>query len=357
MLDDDELANDELRAFLARLLGWSDERAVEHAIRSLETAADQRAALVLCGAGDMVPIAHALHRRALGADRRFITCDPHRGDVAASVRSPANRAGGVAALAAAAGGSLCVRTRRLPRDFPALVGRLRRTDDVLFIVCIEHDSADPLLVRPAPIVVPPLASRTTELDRVIAEYAADAVAELGAPSAGLTYADRAWVRQNATTSLGEVEKATLRLVALRASRNVSGAAAWLRMSAVSLSRWLGRRRLPMAPSGPAPATGDPPRAVATRRGAEVRRPTPTLAEIWEGRVLQMLEEGQEGREHPFEFDEVNIRFGAEQWLARIKSGPASLWSREAIAGLEALLADLDVRLASDARPRSDKPKR
>jgi hypothetical protein len=234
--------DDALRGFMARLLGWSDERALELGIRSLDLAVSHRATLVLCGLGDLVPIARVLHRRAMGADRPFITCDPHRGDVAASVRSPANRASGAAALAAAAAGSLCVRTRRLPRDFSALAAQLRATDDVLFIVCAEHDDPDPLLIRPAPIVVPPLASRATELDRVITEYAADAVAELGAPLAGFTAADHAWVRQYAATSLAEIEAGTLRLIALRTSRNLSHAAARLGMAPVSLSRWIGRRR-------------------------------------------------------------------------------------------------------------------
>jgi hypothetical protein len=45
------LASDELRGFLARLLGWDNPRAVELAIRSLELAVDHRAELVLCGAG------------------------------------------------------------------------------------------------------------------------------------------------------------------------------------------------------------------------------------------------------------------------------------------------------------------
>jgi hypothetical protein len=235
------LASDGLPGLLARLLGWSDERALELGMRSLDLAVSHRAALVLRGPGDLVPIARVLHRRAMGADRPFITCDPHRGNVAASVRSPANRASGAAALAAAAGGSLCVRTRRLPRDFSALAAQLRATDDVLFIVCAEHDDPARLLIRPAPIVVPPLASRATELDRVIMEYAADAVAELGAPLAGFTAADHAWVRDHAAASLAEIEKATLRLVAIRTSHNVSGAAARLGMAAVSLTRWIGRR--------------------------------------------------------------------------------------------------------------------
>jgi hypothetical protein len=233
-----------LRGFVARLLGWSNEHAVELALRSLETAVGHRAALVLCGAGDPVPIAQGLHRGALGANRPFVVCDPRRGNRSASVRSPTNRASGVAALAVAAGGSLCVRARRLPHDFQALAAQLRAIDDVLFIVCAGHGDTLPLLVRPAPINVPPLASRAAEIDRVIVGYAADAIAELGVPLASFTAADYAWVRQHAATSLAEIEKATLRLAAIRASRNMSQAAARLGMAPVSLIRWIGRRKLP-----------------------------------------------------------------------------------------------------------------
>jgi hypothetical protein len=45
--------------------------------------------------------------------------------------------------------------------------------------------------------------------------------------------------------LPDIEKATLRLVAIRESRNLSSAAARLGMAPVSLSRWIGRRKLPM----------------------------------------------------------------------------------------------------------------
>lgn len=68
-----------LRGFLEQLLGWSNERTVDLAIRSLKLAAEHQAALVLCGEDDLVPIAWALHRRTLGADRPFIVCDPRRG--------------------------------------------------------------------------------------------------------------------------------------------------------------------------------------------------------------------------------------------------------------------------------------
>lgn len=234
-----------LRGFIERLLGWSDERTVELAARSLALALDHRATLVLCGEGDLVPIARALHRRTLGPDRPFIVCDPRRGTKADSVRSSASRASGVAAFEAAIGGSLCLRMRRLPDDFPALVARLRDANDVLCAVCADQlADPHPPLILPAPLAVPPLADRSAELDRIIAEYAGDAIAELAAPSSSFTADDHAWVRDHAAASLAEIEKATLRLVTLRASRSLSHAAAQLGMAAVSLSRWLGRRELP-----------------------------------------------------------------------------------------------------------------
>jgi hypothetical protein len=62
-----------VRPFLARILGWSDDRAivVNRAQRSIRLAATRHAALVLCGEGDLVPIAAALHRRVLGPSAPF----------------------------------------------------------------------------------------------------------------------------------------------------------------------------------------------------------------------------------------------------------------------------------------------
>ena len=98
--------------------------------------------------------------------------------------------------------------------------------------------------RLVPIVIPSLSDRRSEIDRIIDEYAEDAITELAAPRASYLPVDHAWVREHASSSLAEIEKATLRLVALRASRNLSHAAARLGMAAVSLSRWIGRRELP-----------------------------------------------------------------------------------------------------------------
>jgi hypothetical protein len=244
-----------LREFLARLLGWRSDRIeiVDHALRSIRMAATRRAALVLCGDGDLVPMARSIHRHALGEDRPFVVCDPRRRQGKATVRSAENHETGVRALAAAAGGSLCVRSQRLPRDFAAVVTALRDPGArVELVVCANGpDDCEPFLA--APIVVPPLASRAAELDRIITEYAEDAVVQLGTlgtlgtlgSRGGFLAADREWVRTHSSSSLPDIEKATLRLVAIRESRNLSNAAARLGMAPVSLSRWIGRRSLPM----------------------------------------------------------------------------------------------------------------
>jgi hypothetical protein len=238
-------STDDLRGYLGRLLGWTNTSAIDHALRSIDFAREHRAQLVLCGQGDLVPLAYGLHRRALGADMPFIVCDPHRGNTPASVRSPANYADAAAAFEAAAGGSLCVRRRRPPHDFPSLIARLRDSCKVQYI-CLDEDALR-WLVRPGPIEVPPLTDRMNELPRIVDEYVFDAIVELAPPprSLALTEHDRQWlIEHTAAMSLSEIEKASLRLVALRTSVNMSNAAGRLGMAPVSLARWAARRRLP-----------------------------------------------------------------------------------------------------------------
>jgi hypothetical protein len=234
-----------LREFVQRLLGWADDRAdaVELAVRSITLTAHHRAALVLSGAGDLVPIARALHRRIFGDDRTFAVADPRRNDGPASVRMPASHRTAAQALAAVRGGSLCVRSERLPHDFASVTAQLRHTNDVVLIICAhERNEASPLLVRPAPTHVPPLTGRTSELPRIIDEYALDAITALDAANAGFTKRDHDWVHRHASESLAAIEKATLRLVAIRATGTPSAAAARVGMAPVSLLRWLERRR-------------------------------------------------------------------------------------------------------------------
>jgi hypothetical protein len=239
------LRAEEIRGYLGRLLGWSNTGAIDDALRSIELARVHRAQLVLCGQGDLVPLAYGLHRRVLGADTPFIVCDPRRGNTPATVRAPANVVDPAAAFEAAAGGSLCIRRRRPPLGFSSLVGWLRGSDNVQYI-CLDEDSLQ-WLVRPGPIVVPPIAARGSELPRIVDEYMFDAVIELKEPprSLVLTEHDRAWLIDHAATmSLVEIEKTCLRLVALRSSESLSQAAVRLGMAAVSLARWAERRNLP-----------------------------------------------------------------------------------------------------------------
>lgn len=93
------------------------DRVIDNALRSVDLSVNHDAQLVPWGPGDLVPIAQALHRGTLGADRPFVVCDRHRGDtpaLGARACKPHNR---VAALEAAIGGTLCLRARRLPRDY------------------------------------------------------------------------------------------------------------------------------------------------------------------------------------------------------------------------------------------------
>lgn len=231
-----------LRAFCARLLGWGSDRqsTVDQALRSVRMCLTQRAPLLLRGDSDMVPIAQSLHRRVLGPDRPFIVCDPRRRLHTASVRSPASYETVAAAAEAALGGTLCVRSWRLPSDFASLRAWLDAIDvNVRLMVCL--DPAAPRTMLPASIDVPPLQTRMSDLPRIIDEYAEDAINALGAPATSFGPEDRAWVLTYAAMALSEIEKATLRRVALRSSRNLSRAAARLGMAPVSLSRWLTRR--------------------------------------------------------------------------------------------------------------------
>ena len=233
-----------LRAFCARLLGWSEDRAtiVDDALRSIRLAAARRTALWLCGEGDLVPLAYSLHRRAFGAGRPFVVCDPRRDATKETVRHATNCKTGTIAVQAAIGGSLCVRRTRLPRDFSSVLVRVRDPNvRVQLIVCSEKVDLDGALMT-VPLEIPPLSERATELPRIIDEYGVDATTALNEPPDSFTRTDREWVITHAATSLPEIEKATLRSVAIKTSSSINRAAARLGMAQISLARWLGRRR-------------------------------------------------------------------------------------------------------------------
>lgn len=236
----------ELRSVLARLLGWGPDQllTVDLALRALHLAAANRTPLALCGGGDLVPIAQTIHRHTLGDDRPFILCDPRRRAPDATVRTAENIQPALAALVAAQGGSLCVWSKRLPRDFARVRGELRAQNvRVQLIVCMQ-DLRDGQAFEPTRISIPPLDARHRELPRIIDEYAGDARASL-AIDVRFTAADRAWIASYSAASLPEIEKGTRRIVAVRhTGGNITAAAEMLGMSAVALRAWIGRREIP-----------------------------------------------------------------------------------------------------------------
>jgi hypothetical protein len=244
----------ELRAFCARLLGWSPERVgvVDDAMKTLFTAFVRKIPVALSGESDLVPIAYSLHRRLLGAAHPFVVCDPQRHRGEGSVRSPPNRRTGLQALQAAANGSVCLRSNRLPTDFELFMESLQQSRHaVIVFVCLRRDDLlRDLLCRP--LAIPSLAQRTSEFDRLLDEALDDASEMLGGKRVRPSPRIRRSIFKG-VTSFTELEKTALRLVALASTPNVSQAALQLKMAPVSLSRWLGRRRWAAAISNDAKA--------------------------------------------------------------------------------------------------------
>ncbi len=199
----------ELQRFLARILGWSaDQRAdVDRALRAVREMASGRAALVLCGAGDLGPVAERLRRLAIGA-----------------------------------GATLCLRVERIPSDFAAVARAARR---VMLCASSREDAAEAmaLLERVAIVDLPSIGSRIDELDQLILEYAADAVVSLGAPDHGFREHELRWLRDVPFDSHAELDELGRRVVALR-SWGVTEGAHRLGISHVALSRWARRRKIP-----------------------------------------------------------------------------------------------------------------
>jgi hypothetical protein len=104
-------------------------------------------------------------------------------------------------------------------------------------------------IGPSLIDIPTIAARQGELARTIQEYAADAATALGVSRALFTDDDCQWVAEHAAHTLPEIDAATQRLTAFRATGQISKAAGLLGMAAVSLTRWL-ERRAPLPPVGP-----------------------------------------------------------------------------------------------------------
>jgi hypothetical protein len=135
-----------------------------------------------------------------------------------------------------------MRRRRTPRDLWSMAEMVKGHAPVQLIMCGDSDEAPhPFLLRPVPLQIPPLSARTSELPRIVEEYALDALHELGGDETVFTRADRDWVIAHSASTLPEIEKGTRRLIALRLGGTINRAAMRLGISHVALSQWLWRR--------------------------------------------------------------------------------------------------------------------
>jgi hypothetical protein len=261
-----------LRRTLRRLIGFDAASGsdVDRALRSVLVAASGRGVFTLCGHDDLVAITHQLHRHTLPG-QPFVVCDRRRGEGSANPLLPPNVHDAMEALALAAGGTLCMHYERPPRRVQDMLAHRRAgTTRVQLVVCAAA-------LRPAiatiadPFVLRPLARRAGERDRRIDELAAEAAAAFGA-DATLLDADRRIILRFDGDTLSAIEKATLRIVALRHWDSTSRAARELNMSHATLTEWALRRRLipKRAPGRPRLPNGRAARREAARRDAARR---------------------------------------------------------------------------------------
>lgn len=137
--------------------------------------------------------------------------------------------------------------RSLPPDFATVTEQLKDPDTRVQLIVCAKDAAEAEAFGATPIVIPPLDQRARELPRIVEEYGYDATEALGVPRTDFLREDRDWVTENAAESLPDIEKATLRLLAIREARgNMNRAAARLGMGRWSLSKWARRRKLPIS---------------------------------------------------------------------------------------------------------------
>jgi hypothetical protein len=234
-----------LRAALARMIGWSAAHAesVDRALRMLRLAATGRAIFALCGAPSLVPLAEELHRLALTEQRPFVLCDPRRRTASEDTeRFTRCVADGLTALAQARDGTVCIDDQRRPGDLDEMLDELHRPGRTAQLMVLAKNARHAGVYTPAPVVIPPLRSRRDELERLILEYEVEAVRRLGIDALELTPSQRSWIRARSSETLPEIQKAALRLIAIRHAGSILGAAALLGMSHRGLGTWLERRR-------------------------------------------------------------------------------------------------------------------
>lgn len=227
-----------LLSFVRRCLGWAPERQehVDQALQSLRDWAAQRAELVIVGDADLRPVVQRLHNLVIGADASFTWYEPAKGVTEAA-----------AIVKTAATGTLCIDTTECQAEALAVVERVRETEYIarpqLVLCTADPTSAATIkgsLDRPAVIHVPPLASRSGEVEDIVAEYAWEIAREQRLP--GPTARDLEQLRTVEFRSLAEIEDDALRLVTMR-TWGIPAGAAKLGIDRSTLRSWAQRRGL------------------------------------------------------------------------------------------------------------------
>jgi hypothetical protein len=232
-----------LRGFLGRLLGWGPGAwlAIDLALRAIRNAAYRRAQLVLVGDEDLVSVARQIHVRTTPSGAPFIVCGKRLYEADASVRVTATLTDASAALAAAVGGTVCVRLDRPPAGHEKLLdATLDALSPTQMYMCAKKASKAGHLVK-MPIIVPKLSSREPDKKVIVEEYARDAIREFGAGENSFNEHERDWIANNADT-FTEIEIATLRTVARNVLGGVPEAADRLGLPSAALRDWFARRR-------------------------------------------------------------------------------------------------------------------
>jgi hypothetical protein len=209
----------------------------------LRLASTGREIVVLCGEPGLLPLAEELHRLTLTEHRPFVFCGPRRRTSLEETESFTRCAtDGLAAVAQGKNGTVCIDEQRRPKDLVEMLGELHRRNRTTLLMVLARNARKAELYTPAPIVIPSLRSRRDEIPQLIMEYEAEAVRRLGIETIELTPAQRAWIADRSSETLPEIQKATLRLIAIRHEGSILGAATLLRMSHQALGAWFARRR-------------------------------------------------------------------------------------------------------------------
>jgi hypothetical protein len=129
----------------------------------------------------------------------------------------------------------------LPRDFDKILDAFREPENCpQLIICARRTA----LPNAAQIDIPSLELRRAEWPRIASEYIEGAACVFGVTDDLVSPENVAWVLGHLALkepAISDIEKAALRLVALRVTRTMSDAARLLGMAPVSLARWIGRR--------------------------------------------------------------------------------------------------------------------